>query len=82
MKVHRKLEKDQEKDMNFFIAPWYLQTEDFFQVTLRAQIDIFPEIKEVRIKNKNSFTAVCVCVSMFVCVLIFSLLVKLFSSLS
>lgn len=78
MKGHRKLEKDPEKEMNFSTVPWYLQTEHFFQVTLRAQIVIFPKIREVWIKHKNSFTAICVCV----CVLIFSLLVKLFSSLS
>lgn len=61
MKGHRKLEKVQEKDMNFFTVPWYLQTEHFFQVTLRTQIVTFPKIKEVRIKHKTSFTAICVC---------------------
>lgn len=30
MKGHRKLEKVQEKDMNFSTVPWYLQTEHFF----------------------------------------------------
>lgn len=47
MKGHRKLEKDPEKEMNFSTVAWYLQTEHFFQVTLRAQIVIFPKIREV-----------------------------------